>query len=123
MAKKKQALVVEDSPTMRHLLVFALVKIKDMEVTEAENGVDGLKKLKERMYDIIVVDINMPLMDGFKLISMVRRDKKLSHIPIVIVTTEGAEEDRRRGLSLGANAYITKPIRSAEFSRKVEQLL
>ncbi|MEM6960383.1 MAG: response regulator, partial [Myxococcota bacterium] len=62
----KSCLVVEDSAMMRQLLVFALHRIKDLEVTEAEDGVDGLKKLAENRYDLIITDINMPIMDGLK---------------------------------------------------------
>ena len=104
------ALVVEDSPTMRQLIVFALSRIRGLTVIEADDGVDALKKLAGGHFDIILTDINMPVMDGLKLVKRVRGDEGLKQIPIVIITTEGAEEDRQRALALGANAYITRPI-------------
>ena len=86
------ALVVEDSPTMRQLISFALRRIKGLEVEEADDGVDGLKKLSEQKFDILITDINMPVMDGLKLISLVRRDVNYRNIPIMIITNEGAAE-------------------------------
>jgi two-component system chemotaxis response regulator CheY len=117
------ALVVEDSPTMRQLISFALRRIKGLEVEEADDGVDGLKKLSEQQFDILITDINMPVMDGLKLVSLVRKDETHKDIPIVIITTEGAAEDRQRAMSLGANAYITKPIQAPQVINCVKKLL
>src|SRR5512133_3661127 len=101
----KRVLVVEDSPTMRQLIAFALKRLGGIELIEASDGVDALKKLTAGPCDLIISDINMPIMDGLKLISLIKQNPKLKDIPIIIVTTEGAEEDRRRGLALGANDY------------------
>jgi two-component system, chemotaxis family, chemotaxis protein CheY len=117
------ALVVEDSPTMRQLIVFALRRIRGLEVLEADDGVDALRKLAASKLDIILTDINMPIMDGLKLVKRVRSDEALKGIPIIIITTEGAEEDRQRALALGANAYITKPIQAPQVIAKVKELL
>ena len=117
------ALVVEDSPTMRQLIVFALSRVRNLKVVEADDGVDALKRLSGQKFDILITDINMPMMDGLKLVSMVRRDEVHKEIPIVIITTEGAQEDRQRALSLGANAYITKPIQASQVISKVKELL
>jgi two-component system chemotaxis response regulator CheY len=118
-----QCLIVEDSPMMRQLLVFALSRVKQLKVTEADDGVDGLKKLAAGKFDIILTDINMPIMDGLKLVKRVRTDPVHKDVPIVIITTESAEEDRQRALSLGANAYITKPIQAPQVIAKVRELL
>jgi two-component system chemotaxis response regulator CheY len=118
-----RALVVEDSPTMRQLIVFALSRVRSLKVVEADDGVDALKKLSGQKFDIIITDINMPMMDGLKLVSMVRKDEVHKDIPIIIITTEGAQEDRQRALSLGANAYITKPIQAPQVISKVKELL
>jgi two-component system chemotaxis response regulator CheY len=117
------ALVVEDSPTMRQLIVFALKRIRGLEVVEADDGVDALRKLAAQKLDIILTDINMPIMDGLKLVKRVRTDEVLKAIPIVIITTEGADEDRQRALALGANAYITKPIQAPQVIAKDQELL
>jgi two-component system chemotaxis response regulator CheY len=116
-------LVVEDSPTMRQLITFALKRIPGSKVIEANDGIDALKKLSTQKFDIILTDINMPIMDGLKLVSMVRNDPVHKAIPIVIITTEGADEDRKRGLALGANAYIAKPIQTADLLSVVNQII
>jgi two-component system chemotaxis response regulator CheY len=116
-------LVVEDSPTMRQLLVFALSRVENMVVTEAEDGVDGLRKLAARKFDIVLTDINMPIMDGLKLVKRMRTDPTHKGVPIIVITTETAEEDRKRALDLGANAYITKPIQAPAVIAKVRELL
>ena len=105
-------LIVEDSPTMRQLLVFALKRIRGAELVEAQDGMDGLRKVTNDHFDLALVDINMPVMDGLKLISLIRREESLKEMPIVVITTEGAKEDRERALSLGADEYLTKPIQA-----------
>ncbi len=116
-------LVVEDSATMRQLLVFSLRRLDDVEVTEAANGMEGLKKLQGTTFDLVVTDINMPMMDGLKLVGMIRSDANHKEVPIIVITTEGAEEDRQRAMQLGANAYITKPIQAPQVISTVEELL
>ncbi len=116
-------LVVEDSPMMRQLLVFALSRIDGLGITEADDGVDGLRKLATQRFDIVLTDINMPIMDGLKLVKRIRTDATHKDVPIVVVTTETADEDRQRALALGANAYITKPIQAPVVIAKVKELL
>jgi len=108
---------------MRQLLVFALARIKQLSVTEAEDGVDGLRKLAEKRFDLIITDINMPIMDGLKLVSRIRSDEVHKNVPIIIITTEGSAEDRQRAMALGANAYITKPIQAPQVIAQVKLLL
>jgi len=107
-----KVLIVEDSPTMRQLISFALKRLRGIRIIEASDGVDGLKKLSTEKFDLIFTDINMPIMDGLKLVSLVRNDANYKSTPIVVITTEGAQEDRERALALGANDYITKPIQA-----------
>jgi two-component system chemotaxis response regulator CheY len=116
-------LVVEDSPTMRQLISFAIKRVPNSSVIEATDGVDALKKLSSEKVDLIVADINMPVMDGLKLVSLVRGNPVFKDIPVIIVTTEGAEEDRKRALSIGANAYLPKPIQTQELLRLVNSYL
>ena len=116
-------LVVEDSPTMRQLIGFAIKRIPDSKVTEANDGVDALKKLSSQKFDIILADINMPIMDGLKLVSLVRNNPAYKNIPIIMITTEGAEEDKKKALAIGANAYLTKPIQTQELMKLVNSFL
>lgn len=119
----KRVLIVDDSPTMRQLLAFALKRLPGVVISEAANGVDGLKKITGERFDLIFTDINMPVMDGLKLVSLVRKDAALSNIPIVVISTEGAEEDRNRAFALGANDYITKPVQSPQVQEVARRLL
>jgi len=109
---RRRILIVEDSPTMRQLLVFALKRLKDAEIVEASDGMDGLRKVTSDHFDLALIDINMPVMDGLKLISLIRSEDSLKEMPIVVITTEGATEDRERALTLGADEYLTKPIQA-----------
>jgi two-component system chemotaxis response regulator CheY len=120
---KHRVLIVEDSPTMRQLLVFALRRLKDVEIVEAQDGMDGLRRVSNDHFDIALIDINMPVMDGLKLIRLMRGEDNLKGIPIVVITTEGASEDRERAIALGANEYLTKPIQANRVLEVVKSLL
>ena len=118
-----RVLIVEDSPTMRQLLRFALRRLPDVEVVEASDGMDGLRKVTSDCFDLALVDINMPVMDGLKLISLIRSEQRLASMPIAVITTEGAQEDRERAIALGANEYLTKPIQAHNVLRVAKSLL
>lgn len=118
-----RVLVVEDSPTMRQLIVFALKRIRNLQIEEAGDGVGGLKKLSAQKFDLVVTDINMPIMDGLKLVSLIRNDPQYKDVPVIVITTEGAIEDRDRALALGANEYITKPIQTARILEVAKKML
>jgi two-component system chemotaxis response regulator CheY len=119
----QRILIVEDSPTMRQLLAFALKRMKDTVIVEAVDGMDGLRKVTNDHFDLAFVDINMPIMDGLKLISLIRGEPSLTSMPICVITTEGAREDRERAISLGANEYLTKPIQANKVLAIAKSLL
>jgi two-component system chemotaxis response regulator CheY len=118
----KRILVVDDSGTMRQLIKMVLVKHMACQIVEAQDGLDALAKLKDGVFDLIVTDVNMPRMDGLGFVKAAREDLK-STVPIIIVTTKGAEADRDKGLQLGANAYLTKPINGAQVVKTVNELI
>ena len=120
---RHRILIVEDSPTMRQLLVFALKRLQGVEVVEAKDGMDGLRKVTSDHFDLALVDINMPVMDGLKLIHLIRDEESLKGMPIVVITTEGAEEDRARALALGADEYLTKPVQANRVLAVAKSLL
>jgi two-component system chemotaxis response regulator CheY len=120
---KHRILIVEDSPTMRQLLAFALKRLKDVDIVEAQDGMDGLRKVTSDHFDLALIDINMPVMDGLKLVSLIRGEDSIADMPIVVVTTEGASEDRERALALGANEYLTKPIQANKVLSVAKSLL
>jgi two-component system chemotaxis response regulator CheY len=121
--RRFNALVVEDSPPMRKMIVFALSRVRELDVVEADDGVDALRRIAGTKFDIIITDINMPILDGLKLVKRLRADENYKDVPIVIITTEGAAEDRQRALTLGANAYITKPIQAQQVISLVREIL
>ena len=121
--QRHRILIVEDSPTMRQLLAFALKRIPGAEIVEARDGMDGLRKVTSDHYDLALVDINMPVMDGLKLIHLIREEESLKAMPIVVITTEGADEDRARALSLGADEYLTKPVQAPRVLAVAKALL
>ncbi len=117
-------LVVEDSPTMRALLTASLEEIPgEIKVTEAENGFEALRALPRGSFDLIVTDINMPDINGLELVSFVKSNPAYQSIPLIIVSTEGADRDLDRGVSLGADAYIVKPFEPGDLREIVCSLL
>ena len=103
-------LVVEDSPMMRQLLVFALSRIRNLRVTEADDGVDGLRKLAASRFDIIITDINMPIMDGLKLVKRIRSDAVHRDTPVVIFSAREFAQSRAMSKQKGASAFVGKPF-------------
>lgn len=118
-----RALVVDDSRAMRRRLVSALRKLGGVALDEAADGLEAMKKLSTSRFDLVVTDINMPVMDGLKLIRHVRSTQGTSSVPIVVVTTVSAEADRQRALELGANVYLVKPVEAREVLDAVKPLL
>lgn len=116
-------MIVEDSPTMRQLIVMAVRRVGKLQIDEADDGVMALRQIKAQRYDLIVTDINMPLLDGLKLVSLIRQDERHRDTPIMIITSEGGDHHRNQAFALGATSYITKPIKNAEVAKKVKDLL
>jgi two-component system chemotaxis response regulator CheY len=117
------ALVVDDSATMRRQLSLALQRVPGLSSVEAVDGADAWRKMASGTFDILITDINMPTLDGLKLISLVRAGGPHQRIPVVVVTTEGAEPDRRRALALGASSYLVKPVMADQVVSAVKALL
>ncbi len=115
-------LVADDSPTVRQLIGMMLKKNPAFQVTEAKDGQEALEEFGAGRFDLLVTDVNMPRLDGLGLIEAVR-GRMGSPVPIIVVTTRGGEEQRDRGLALGANAYLTKPFDGNALMRVVEGTL
>jgi two-component system chemotaxis response regulator CheY len=107
----RRILVVEDSSTMRAMLASALEELgESVKITEVSSGFEALRQLPQESYDLIVTDINMPDINGLELVSFVKSNQAYRGIPLLIVSTEGSERDRDKGLGLGADAYVVKPF-------------
>ncbi|AEI68222.1 response regulator [Corallococcus macrosporus] len=123
MTQQIRALVVDDSQAMRRSIMYALQRLSGVVCTEAQDGAEGLKKLTQGHFDLVLTDINMPLMDGLKLISHIRQTAEHRGVPIIVVTTEGAAADRERAMKLGASAYLVKPVQAKVVLDTVRELL
>ncbi len=119
----KTILIVEDSATTRALIRAVIDELSGYETVEASSGFEALKILPQQQYDLIITDINMPDINGLELINFVRNNPRYSHLPIIIVSTERSEEDKKRGMALGASAYVTKPFKSVELQEIIEKTL
>jgi len=120
----KSVLIVEDSATTRAMIRAVIEDMEeDFTALEASTGFEALKLLPQGSFDLIITDINMPDVNGLELIHFVKTNPNYQHIPMVIVTTERSSEDKDRGLSLGASAYITKPFTSEQLQEVIAKIL
>ncbi|MBI2890504.1 MAG: response regulator [Nitrospirae bacterium] len=103
-------LVVDDSPSTRSALTSAIEQLASAHVTASANAFEALKLLPREQFDLIITDINMPEINGLELLHYIRTNPAYKETPVIIVSTEGAERDRRKGLELGANEYVVKPF-------------
>ena len=117
------ALIVEDSLTMRQLISFALRRIPGLAFLEAENGAEALELLKEHPVDLILLDINMPVMSGPVFLQRLDEAELEKKPPVVIITTEGGEADIRQAKAYGVKAYVTKPVQAATLAATVQDVL
>ena len=116
----RKVLVVEDEASIRELIALNL-QMAGWEVLETENGERGLRRLKEEgPCDAAVLDVMLPGIDGFSLCESIRRDDQ--NIGIIILSAKGLEEDKIRGLSIGADDYMTKPFSVSELLARIEAL-
>jgi two-component system, chemotaxis family, chemotaxis protein CheY len=106
----QRVLIIDDSSATRAYIRAALEAEEDMEVTEATSGFDALRILPRSRFDLLLVDINMPNINGLELISFIRRSETHRETPLMIISTEASERDRSRAMQLGANAYLAKPF-------------
>jgi two-component system chemotaxis response regulator CheY len=116
-------LVVDDFSTMRRIVRNLLKESGFAECDEAEDGVVALQKLRTSNFDFVVSDINMPNMNGFELLAEIKKDDKLKHIPVLMVTAEARKEDIVLAAQQGAAGYIVKPFTKATLEEKVTHIL
>jgi two-component system chemotaxis response regulator CheY len=121
--KSRKTLVVDDQPNIRRVVRAYLETVQKCEVIEAENGVDAIKKLLEAPVDLIITDLVMPEMTGLELVGYLRRHESFRQIPIIMLTSQGDETDRRKALALGVNDYLVKPFAPLSMKPVVEKYL
>lgn len=123
MSNQLRFLVVDDFSTMRRIIRNLLKEIGFTEADEAEDGVAALQKLRSSTFDFVVSDINMPNMTGFELLSEIKKDEKLKHLPVLMVTAEARKEDIVLAAQQGAAGYIVKPFTKATLEDKLTLIL
>jgi two-component system chemotaxis response regulator CheY len=118
-------LVVEDSSSMRAYLTTIIegTEIDDLDIVEAASGFEALKTLPHHRFDAILTDINMPDINGLELVSFLKNHPVYRTIPIMVISTESTEEDRRRAAALGAEEYLVKPFDAGDLMDKLRRLL
>ena len=123
MSADMKFLVVDDFSTMRRIVRGLLKEIGYNNCEEAEDGVEALNMLKGAKFDFVVSDINMPNMTGFELLTAIKADPNLKHLPVLMVTAEARKEDIVLAAQSGAAGYIVKPFTKATLEEKVQKIL
>jgi two-component system chemotaxis response regulator CheY len=123
--REVRALVVDDSSVMRKIVERSLRQagLEPLAVLEACNGVEGLDQLKTQQVDLILTDINMPLMDGLEFLRQLRAQKLAPGVPVVMITTESSEEHVKEAILSGAQGYIRKPFTAEQVKERVLPLI
>jgi chemosensory pili system protein ChpA (sensor histidine kinase/response regulator) len=116
------ALVVDDSITMRRV-TQRLLERRGAKVFTARDGLDAITVLQEHPVDIILLDVEMPRMDGYQLATHVRNDSKLKHLPIIMITSRSGEKHRAKAIEIGVNDYLSKPYQESQLVAAIEALL
>ncbi|MFZ1392305.1 MAG: response regulator, partial [Dokdonella sp.] len=120
--RKTMIMVVDDSITMRKVTTRVLERA-EMEVVTAKDGLDAVEKLQDSVPDLMLLDIEMPRMDGYELATYMRNDSRLKKIPIIMVTSRTGEKHRQRALEIGVERYLGKPYQEADLLRQVQETL
>jgi two-component system chemotaxis response regulator CheY len=120
--KEIRFLVVDDMSTMRKIIKTILAQLGYTNVDEAENGKEALAKLRVGNYQFVLLDWNMPEMDGLETLKAIRADEKLKDIPVIMVTAEARKENVLTAIQAGANNYIVKPFTPEVLKEKIEKV-
>jgi two-component system chemotaxis response regulator CheY len=116
-------LVVDDSPTMRRMIISSMRELSPVQFEQAGSGLEAIEKLALFRFDLIILDLNMPDMHGMEVLQFIRRHEMYREIPVVILTTKSDENTRSAAIEAGATMFTTKPYEPAEFAGSIKKLL
>ncbi|VXD25051.1 Chemotaxis protein cheY; Two-component response regulator [Planktothrix serta PCC 8927] len=119
----RRILVVDDSATMRKMVIASLRDLKDISFSEAGNGLEAIEQVEIAPFDLMILDLNMPDMHGLEVLKFVLGHPNHQATPIIILTTKGDENSRSEALSAGAACYLTKPFQPKLLADQVQKLL
>ncbi len=118
----KRIITVDDSPSVRKMVEFSL-KSKGYVMGSASDGIEALELMRQEPFDAVILDVNMPRMNGLEFLENIKHDENLAAIPVIMLTTEGQDEDRDKAMALGATAYIVKPFKPTQLLSLLEEIL
>lgn len=118
----KTIMIVDDSASLRQVVAIAL-RGAGYDVVEAQNGQDALSKLDGKKINLIISDVNMPVMDGISMVKEVKKLPAYKFTPIIMLTTEGADDKKKEGQAAGAKAWIVKPFQPEQMLKAVSMLI
>lgn len=118
----KKILVVDDNPVSRELIREVLESARQ-HVLEAEDGEAALEKVCQEKPDVVLLDIQLPVLDGYEVLRRIREDPRFAHLPVIALTALAMREDCEKGLALGFDGYVTKPIDAASLRVRIRNLL
>ena len=118
---RKQILIVEDDVNINNMIKEVLIK-EGYKASQAFHGLEGVEKFKQATYNMVILDIMMPVMDGITLCHKLKTTISTSHIPIILLTAKGQEVEKEEGFAMGADFYMTKPFRPKEIVAKARSL-
>jgi two-component system chemotaxis response regulator CheY len=119
----KRILVADDSMATRALVSAALTELQNIQVERVSTGIEAIKVLSTSPVDLVLTDIHMPEINGLELVRFIKSDQRLRAIPVIVISTEAAEDDRHRALSLGADDYLPKPFTATQLQHTIKKHL
>ena len=124
MSELNKILIVDDSQLIHSMYRLVLNRYKNCKIVDAMNGLEALDVLsRENDFNLIFLDINMPVMNGLQFMEKIKKENIYKHVPIIVISTEGKEEDTLKALQLGATGYVVKPFKPHMLYELIEKIL
>ncbi len=118
----RRILVADDSPVSRSLVASALSDVDGVEVARVSSGVEAVKLVATDSFDLVLTDVNMPDINGLELLRFIKTNERLRALPVLVISTDAAEPERLRALSLGADGYLAKPFTPDQLREAIEKV-